>query len=194
MNRWVVMVVVCGVVGSALATTMVSLDVPALARSSALVVRGTVVRVEARWNGDRTRIFTEAEVQVAEVLKGAPVKSIIVRQPGGEVGDIGQRVHGVARFEEGVEQVLFLERRGPLYTVTGMAQGAFTLHAEGTQLVAKQPTTDELALVDSATHQPVAHAPIAMPYPALVALVRASASTGAPASPTPAPLVTPVAP
>src|SRR5688572_8873843 len=92
------------------ATSMVGMDVPALARKSEAVVRGKVQRVESRWSGDRKRIVTEITVEVAETLKGEPPPVVTVIQPGGQVGDIGQRVDGMARFEKDEEVVLFLDK------------------------------------------------------------------------------------
>jgi hypothetical protein len=66
------------------------------------------------------------EIQVSETLKGSPRKTVMVRQPGGVVGNIGQRVDGVASFDQGEEVVVFLARRpDDSFVVQGMAQGKF---------------------------------------------------------------------
>jgi hypothetical protein len=108
------------------ATTIVRQDVPELSRRADAVLRGTVVRKESRWSGDRRRIFTEVEIRVAETMKGTPRKTVLVRQPGGVVGKVGQRVDGVASFQQGEEVVVFLARRpDDSFVVQGMAQGKF---------------------------------------------------------------------
>ncbi|MBL8933350.1 MAG: hypothetical protein JNM69_02280, partial [Archangium sp.] len=139
----------------ALATTLVAMDVPALTRSSDLVVRGTVVRIESRWTLDHQRIVTDNEILVSETLKGNQVgKTVVAMQPGGVVGDVGQLVHGAATFALGDEVVVFLERRGDRAFVVGLAQGRFVVDRSGPEPMVKTGE-DELFLVDAKTHQPV---------------------------------------
>ncbi len=153
------------------ATTMLALDVTGLTWASDAVVRGTIVSVEPHWSGDNARIFTDAEVQVTEVWKGAStIKTLTAMQPGGEIGDVGQRIHGVATFTPGEDVVLFLEKRGPRYTVTGMTQGKFRIEAG----VASTAPDTELSLLDPATHQPVSRPPLSMPLDTLKAQVKAA--------------------
>lgn len=106
------------------ATSLVALDVAGLTDGSDAVVRGHVVRVESRWTRDRLRIVTDVEISVDGALKGAAPRTVVVLQPGGQVGDIGQAVEGLARFRPGEEVLVFLERQGPeRYALVGMAQG-----------------------------------------------------------------------
>jgi hypothetical protein len=91
-----------------------------------LIVRGTVGSQEARWDEKQRRISTYTEIVVSEVLKGDSRQSIIVRQPGGEVGPVGQAVSGAARFEPGEEVLLFLEpagKNGIEFVTCGLAAG-----------------------------------------------------------------------
>jgi hypothetical protein len=54
-----------------------------------------------------------------------------VRTLGGTVGEIGQIVQGEAVLEHGVPAVFFLRDSVPgTYSVTGMAQGHYGLHAD----------------------------------------------------------------
>lgn len=159
---------------SALATTLVAMDVPALTRASDLVVRGTVVRVESRWTNDHQRIVTDNEILVSETLKGNQVgKTVVAMQPGGVVGEVGQLVHGVAKFTLGDEVVVFLEKRGDRAFVVGLAQGRFVVDRSGPEAMVKTGE-DDLFLVDAKTHQPV-EAPVQpMSLAKLTALVRES--------------------
>ena len=140
------------------ATSMFKLDVPGLTQASDLVVRGTVVRQEARWTEDKRRIVTETEVEVLEVLKGSPgATAIKVVQPGGEVGEVGQHVSGTAQFRDAEHVVLFLEQRGPgRFVLTGMSQGKFRVErgADGTQMAVPE-LPGEALLLDPVTHVPV---------------------------------------
>lgn len=159
---------------SALATTLVAMDVPALTRASDLVVRGTVVRVESRWTNDHQRIVTDNEILVSETLKGNQVgKTVVAMQPGGVVGEVGQLVHGAAKFTLGDEVVVFLEKRGDRAFVVGLAQGRFVVDRSGPEAMVKTGE-DDLFLVDAKTHQPV-EAPVQpMSLAKLTALVRES--------------------
>jgi hypothetical protein len=111
------------------ATTMESLSVEQLTVSSESVVRGKVVRIVPRWTSDKKRIVTDTEIQVTEVLKPhVAVKSTLVAmQPGGELGDVGQVVSGVASFGVGEEVIVFLEVRGDRFVIAGMAQGKYSI-------------------------------------------------------------------
>jgi len=178
----------CGltVAVAASATTLIAMDVPALTRASDLIVRGTVVRVEPRWTQDKSRIITDNEILVSQILKGNLTgKTIVAMQPGGVVGDVGQAVHGVAKFNLGDEVVVFLEKRGERAFVVGLAQGRFVVDRSGKEPMVRGGE-EELYLVDARSHQPV-EAPIKpMTLEALTALVRQSlgpAQTVTPAGP-----------
>jgi hypothetical protein len=147
------------------ATLLVALDVEGLAGSSDAVVRATVTRVSSRWTRDGGRIVTDIELDVAETWKGGVRKTIVVMQPGGVVGDLGQRVDGVATFALGEDVVLFLEARGDRFTVAGLAQGRFKVEAssDGATVSARQDQAAALHLVDPATRVEVAAAPLALP-------------------------------
>jgi hypothetical protein len=159
---------------SASATTMLRADLPELTRSSDTIVHGTVRRVESRWSGDGRRILTDVEIQVTETLKGQAGGTVLVTQPGGRVGDIGQRVSGLASFTPGEEVVVFLERRGTRsFRVAGMAQGKYKVQRseEGTRVLAVPEPTDAL-LVDPDTRQPTTSALQALSLAELKASIR----------------------
>ncbi len=112
----------------AMASVAVPVSVEDLARGSDAVVRGRVERVTTRWTEDGRRIFTYAEVRPSSVLRGTAPELMTVITPGGVVGDIGQRVDGVAAFAEGEEVVVFVHRaEAGTYRVSGLAQGKFSV-------------------------------------------------------------------
>ncbi|MEW5742859.1 MAG: hypothetical protein AB1938_28345 [Myxococcota bacterium] len=179
------------------ATTLVAQDVSALTQSSEVVVRARVLASQARWTRDHARIITDTELEVLAAWKGSPGARVVVMQPGGIVGDVGQKVAGTARFEPGEEVVLFLEPRGERFTVAGMAQGAFHLarSSDGKAVFARQEL-DEALLLDPVTRQPVAGPTSILTVEQLEAMVRAAlGQTGSTPSRPPAstrpPLVTP---
>jgi hypothetical protein len=139
------------------ATTMLRADLPELAQSADAIVHGTVRRMESRWSGDGRKIVTDVEIQVTETLKGQAGGTVLVTQPGGRVGDIGQKVSGLASFSPGEEVVLFLERRGPrAFRVAGMAQGKYKVQRSegGTRALAVPEPTGDSLLLDPDTRQP----------------------------------------
>ena len=134
---------------------MLRVDLPELAQTADAVVHGTVRRVESRWSGDGRRIVTDVEIQVTETLKGQPGSTVLVTQPGGRVGDIGQVVNGLASFTAGEEVVVFLERRGAAApsACTGMAQGKYQVQrsADGSRALAVPEATGDALLLDPDT-------------------------------------------
>jgi hypothetical protein len=144
--------------GQATATSLLYQDVPALTQSSDAVVQGTVKKTESRWSGDHKRIVTEVSIEVSEFLKGKGSKTVMVLQPGGEVGGIGQRVSGLASFAEGEEVLLFLERQGAeKYRVSGMAQGKYRVErsSDKTAAFAVPEATGDAMVIDPQTREPV---------------------------------------
>lgn len=141
---------------AAWATTVLRADVPALTRLSDAVVRGRVVSLQSHWTGDGLRIVTDVRLEVTEALKGAPAHTITIRQPGGTVGNIGQRVSGLASFKAGEEVVVFLERRGPVHVVTGLAQGKFHLdRLKDGRVRATPDDSGDARVVDPKTRAPL---------------------------------------
>jgi len=174
--------VVCAA-APAQATTLVGLDLPELSRLSDVVVHGKVASVQAHWTGDHQRIVTEVQVEVTEAFKGQAGKTVLIDQPGGVVGDIGQLVQGVAAFTAGEEVVVFLGRRpGERFMLTGMGQGKFRV-ARSTDGKAAFAVPEDLGgalVVDPATHRPLPDRPAALTLQSLRAQVRASAATPKP--------------
>jgi hypothetical protein len=111
------------------ATTFVNAGPQELAARADAVVRGTVLSREARWSGDRQRIFTVVKVRVLERLKGAAGEAEVeVAVPGGSAGGYTQAVEGAPAFTDGEEVVLFLHRQGArLYGVERLALGKYSV-------------------------------------------------------------------
>lgn len=154
---WAALGLLCAQVAGA--TALVREDVAHLSETSDVIVRGTVRRVESRWTSDHRRIVTDVELQVAESLKGAPGQTLVVMQPGGVVGDIGQKVSGLASFAQGEEVVVFLQQRGTdRFIVSGMAQGKFRVErsSDGTSAFAVPDSLGDAVVVDAKSGQPTA--------------------------------------
>ncbi|MCP3141174.1 hypothetical protein [Pyxidicoccus xibeiensis] len=160
----------------AVATTQLAVDLSGLARGSDAVVHGVVRRVESRWSGDKMRIVTDVEIQVTESLKGQPGGTVLVTQPGGRVGDVGQVVHGLAAFTPGEEVVVFLEKRGArAFRVHAMAQGKYQVRRdEDGKAALAVPEASEALLLDPVTRKPSQSARQPMSLVELKAAVRAA--------------------
>lgn len=111
----------------ATASTALVQSVEELARASDAVVRGVVERQESRRGADGHRIYTFVEVRTTAAWKGSPAAVVVVRVPGGAIGDEGQRALGAAAFADGEEVVLFLQRAGEVHQVAGESQGKFSV-------------------------------------------------------------------
>ena len=164
------------------ATTLLKVDLPELSHSADVIVHGTVRRMESRWSGDRRLIVTDVEIQVTEALKGQASGTVLVTQRGGQVGDIGQKVSGLASFSPNEEVVVFLERRGPAFQVSGMAQGKYkVVRAEGElSAMAVPESTGEALLLDAKTREPVPPSRLPLPLMQLKASIRAALQQPAP--------------
>lgn len=159
----------------AAATTMLRMDLTGLAQAADTVVHGTVRRMESRWSGDHRRIVTDVEIEVTETLKGQASSTVLVVQPGGRVGDIGQIVHGLASFAPGEEVVVFLERHGAnAFRVTGMAQGKYQVRRseDSRSVLAVPENTSDALLLDPTTRQPTASQQQTLTLDALKAAIR----------------------
>ncbi|MBK7860515.1 MAG: hypothetical protein IPJ65_18280 [Archangiaceae bacterium] len=115
----------------AAATVVIAQNYEQLAQTSPLVVRATVGQVQAAWNEGHTTIETFSELQVSAVLKGkvAPGATLMVRSPGGIVGNVGARVSGSPKFTPGEDTLLFLEPAADapnVWLVAGLSLGKVT--------------------------------------------------------------------
>ncbi|WNG59343.1 hypothetical protein F0U59_34960 [Archangium gephyra] len=160
---------------AASATTMLRADLPELAQTSDAIVHGTVRRVESRWSGDGRKIITDVEIQVTEALKGQAGGTVLVSQPGGRVGDIGQRVSGLATFTPGEEVVVFLEQHGKrAFRVSGMVQGKYQVQRseDGKSAMAVPEPIGDVLLLDRDSRQPTTSSQRSMSLPELKAAIR----------------------
>ncbi|RZA08315.1 MAG: LPXTG cell wall anchor domain-containing protein [Proteobacteria bacterium] len=75
------------------------------------------------------RPYTYWKVQVTGQLKGASLgPEVTVRQPGGEIGEMGYHVAGTATFKEGEEVFLALrETSETAKEITGLASGKYSV-------------------------------------------------------------------
>jgi hypothetical protein len=132
----------------ATATVLVPMSDEAMMSRTDAAVTGIVERVESLETAGGA-IETWATVRVVDVLKGRPDRTrLVVRQPGGTVGDHTVVVYGTAPLVPG-EAVLVLGRRarGGGVRPVGMALGVYRLALDAAGVaVAERATGDRRAL------------------------------------------------
>jgi hypothetical protein len=117
------------------ATLARAITLPELVGLSQYAFVGIATEADSRWEsvGQSRRIVTYVRVEVTQPIDGRPPPdpSLLLRTLGGRVGDIGQLVHGEARFELGAPSVVFVtpDVDGVL-GITAMAQGHYPLGAD----------------------------------------------------------------
>src|SRR5688572_9625782 len=80
--------------GSARATTMMALDLPAMTERAEMVVAGRVIETRSAWTPEHDAIYTDVTLLVDRALAG-PVRAgdqIVVRREGGSIDGIGMKV------------------------------------------------------------------------------------------------------
>jgi len=105
------------------ATTVIPPEFPELVHGSDYVVRARVKQLvcESEMRGERELIFTRIELEVLDVIAGAPPQPLWLIMLGGRSGDRELVVEGVPRFQVGDEEIFFVQGNGrnfyPLYAV-----------------------------------------------------------------------------
>ncbi|HEX4826171.1 MAG TPA: matrixin family metalloprotease [Candidatus Polarisedimenticolaceae bacterium] len=114
---------------AARAASSVYLPLDRLAAAATLVVEGQVVRTASGLDPAMGALATYVTIDVSFVHRGpATLTRIVVREPGGHVGDLVNAIDAVPVFEAGENVLLFLEpARDRALRVAGLFFGKFTL-------------------------------------------------------------------
>ncbi|HEY3174152.1 MAG TPA: hypothetical protein VGK94_00155 [Candidatus Polarisedimenticolia bacterium] len=96
--------------GLAGASTFLKEDVNSLRKQSEAVVHAKVVDIRSYWDADHAVIYTDVTLDVQGRLLGRADNQIMVRVPGGTVGDFTVAMEGAPRFEMDDEVVAFIAR------------------------------------------------------------------------------------
>ncbi len=94
-----------------------------LAAASDKVVLGTVAVKSSHW-GDDAHIYTDVLISPDVTIKGEEDGPVVVRAPGGTVGDTTMTVSDGPEFPEGRRVVVFLKREGDRFVVPGRSRGS----------------------------------------------------------------------
>lgn len=101
-----------------------------LIKDSEVIIIGKVLKIESEMEIDKN-IWTYVTIECNQYLKGNKKNEVIVRIPGGEVGDLGQYVSGTPKYEINEEVLNFLSRGiNGTYYVNGWEDGKYT-HKNG---------------------------------------------------------------
>jgi len=115
-------------VASAEAGASLLLGLGEIAASSSAVIVGTPGKNISVWEeAAGRRIVTYTQVHVDRTVAGEPGTEVWIRTLGGVVGDVGQEVSGEPQMARGEKSLLFLRKRGEVYSITGRAQGLYPI-------------------------------------------------------------------
>ncbi len=143
------------------ASLVLAMELPEITATADAIVVAKVVAMHSRLEAGGKAILTETQLQVQEAWKGklaGDARTITVLQPGGVVGDIEMRVHGLPVFRQGEEAVLFLneriEKQPALgFVLTGLGQGKRRLFREASGRIMAAPSDRSAAVLKSQTGQ-----------------------------------------
>lgn len=138
-SRWAVVLALITLVTASMATTVIPMSVEDLTRAATTIVEAKAIASWSQWNPQHTMIVTFTRFTVVKTLKGTVPAEIIVKQPGGIVGNDGQKVPGVRQFQAGETALLYLQRSGDndgTHVITGLIQGNFRIYKTATGVTA----------------------------------------------------------
>ena len=128
--RLLTVLIIAGGFFSAAFAQLTSPDVESMSKSADIIITGKVVEQNSNWNENKTRIYTQATIQVEEYLKGSNNSGpVIVSYLGGEVGDVGELYSHMPRFEDQEEVLVFLKKdeKNPGYKVFNGENGKISV-------------------------------------------------------------------
>jgi hypothetical protein len=102
----------------------------------------------SQWEGGS--IYSYSQLSVLRTIAGSPDPALVVRQRGGEVDGVGQRVSNVALLEPGRTYLLFLRRDGAVWTPTAAGVNPVVEGGDGEQRVGGEPLDEVVAALGGA--------------------------------------------
>jgi len=89
----------------------VDTELKELSTGADVILTGKVTQQASSWNENKTKIYTQATIQVDEYIKGIGTgNTVTVKYPGGEVGEIGEKYSHMPRFEDKEDVLVFLKK------------------------------------------------------------------------------------
>ena len=140
------------VAGVAVALTVENISLERMTKESHAIVYGTVLSSSSQW--ENRNIYTYTRVRVKETLKGDNNAIIVVKQLGGQVGEIGQEVSGTPKLVRNEDVVLFLVRGSDHFWIHSIVLGKFSVVDEDNGLVAYNDLNN-IGLIDPVTKREI---------------------------------------
>jgi len=82
-----------------------------MSKDAEVILVGKVIHQKAGWNENQTRIYTWVTIEIDEFIKGNNGStSMVVKHPGGEIGEVGELYTHAPTFSKDEEVLLFLEK------------------------------------------------------------------------------------
>jgi hypothetical protein len=134
---------------------MLEMTTPELTKQAEAIVRGKVKEMRSEWDPERRFIWTLVTIAVSKSIKGDSLagQDVIVKIPGGVVGEIGQVTEDAPIFKKNEEVLLFINpevyRGGKVFRVTGKFQGKHTIK-DNMLIEKKMPVATFLGQIEGA--------------------------------------------
>jgi hypothetical protein len=123
---------------SALATSVLKVDVSTHLLDSTAVIHGVVGEASQGLDVEGGRPYTETRVRVDRVLWGSAPAEIVVRQPKGTVGDTHFGISGDGDLRSGETVVLFVSEVSGAYVLAALGQSVYQVKGSGPQATIEQ--------------------------------------------------------
>lgn len=177
LSPWLAAFALLAVASLARATTVIAPDFDRMVGSSDYIVRAVVKSVTSQWRDNPDQpgqryIGTLVELDVKEVIKGAPPSPLVLDLVGGRIGDRELTIGGAPKFTVGQESILFVQGNGrQIIPLVGMSHGYYPVRRDkrtGQDQVMRSSgqliySEKELAQPESALGPPPARDPKARP-------------------------------
>lgn len=114
-------------------TTVEAPDIDSLISQSDYVVRAVVRSATSEWReyAGRRYIGTRVELEIREVVKGAPPSPLVLDLIGGRVGQDELAIQGMPKFQVGDENVLFVHgERRKVFPLVALMHGVYPILRE----------------------------------------------------------------
>ena len=115
------------------ATMVDAPDLDSLISQSDYVVRAVVRAATPEWreHAGRRYISTKVELEIREVIKGAPPMPLVLNLIGGRIGEDELVVEGLPRFHVGDEQILFVHgEQRKMFPLVALMHGVYPIIRE----------------------------------------------------------------
>ncbi|MGB5397606.1 MAG: hypothetical protein WBN96_10690 [Gammaproteobacteria bacterium] len=121
------------VFSSSLATTVRHVPLEHMAQTAEVIFYGRVISNDVRQDDVSQRVATFTRFEIIDAIKGVTTDTYTVKQFGGQLpgSTLVHRIHGMPRFNEGEEYIVFLPQASRLGFASpiGLMQGSFSVNS-----------------------------------------------------------------